>query len=268
MFRVSVILLYIFYFLLSFKHKILLLLGCIAFLATKAQVVAVRGVVYDTTGITPVKNVWVTSLCGGSSLTDSLGRYEVTASVSDSLVFTYRQKSTLKFAIKEISDINDFNISLHVRVAERFKTLKEVRVFSKTYRQDSIENRMAYAKIFNYEKPGISTSSSSYSGVPGLDLDEFINIFRFRRNKQLARMQQRLEDEEKEKFVNYRFNKITVKRITGLSGKDIEDFMTIYRPTYVFTLQSSTVDFYQYILNCSYEYKRLKLKLQLSPKNP
>ncbi len=254
---------------MHYRSKIYSLFICLSLLVFSARAqLTIRGTVYDSTKIIPVKDVVVKSGCGTITQTDSLGRYEIVTGDQDSITFIYQNKNTAKFAVRQIQNIGDFNISLHVRVNEKFKTMKEVRVFGKSFKQDSIENRMAYAKIFNYEKPGVSSSTSSYSGTPGLDLDEFINIFRFRRNKQLAHMQKRLEEEEKEKYIDYRFNKISVKRITGLSGKELDDFMLLYRPDYEFTVQSSTVDFYQYILNCSYSYKKQLLKQQLKPDQP
>ncbi|MBI3882824.1 MAG: hypothetical protein HY305_01005, partial [Sphingobacteriales bacterium] len=116
------------------------------------------------------------------------------------------------------------------------------------------------AKYFNYHKPGVATSSSDYSGTPGLDLDEFINIFRFKRNKHLRFMQQRLIEQEQEKYIDYRFNKILVKRITKLEGEELNDFIKEYRPDFNFTQTSTLTDFYQYILNSSYKFKREKLQ--------
>jgi hypothetical protein len=229
---------------------------CLLSASSMAQL-TVGGTVFDQTKVVPVKDVIVKSSCGEIAITDSLGRYKITVDKNDSLVFNYRNKNTEKFSVNQIRDYDDFNVSLQIKVAEKFRTLKEVRVYSKTYAQDSIENRSTYAKIFIYEKPSISTSTSAYSGAAGLDLDEFINMFRFRRNRQLAVMQKRLISEEEERYINYRFNKTLVRRITGLTGKDLDKFLLVYRPSYEFSLQSSTPEFYQYILNCSYQYKKL-----------
>jgi hypothetical protein len=68
-------------------------------------------------------------------------------------------------------------------------------------------------------------------------------------------MQERLMDQEKENYVNYRFNKTTVRRITRLDGADLDAFMKLYRPGFEFTQTSSVVDFYQYIINASYQFK-------------
>jgi hypothetical protein len=231
----------------------------VLFVSAKSQL-TITGTVYDSTKTVPVKDVLVQSGSGTTAVTDSNGHYTIVAAEKDSLVFIYQNKATLKFAVSQVPNIGAFDISLHVRVNEKFKTLKEVKVYAKNHRLDSIENREQYAKLFNYQKPGIKISTGSYSGAAGVDLDELINVFRFKRNKQLRKMQLRLEAEEKEKFIDYRFNKATVRRVARVEGKDLESFMKEYRPEYEFTLNSTVVDFYQYILNSSYEFKMNKEK--------
>lgn len=226
-------------------------------LATSAKgQFTISGTVYDSSKIVPVRDVVVKSSGGTMATTDSVGRYNIIASDKDSLTFIYLNKPTARFAVKQIENIGSFDISLHIRVNEKFRTLKEVRVFSNSFKQDSIANREQYAKIFNYQKPGIKTTTSDYSGAAGMDLDEFINIFRFKRNKQLKYMQNRLLEQEQEKYINYRFNKTLVKRITRLEGKNLDTFMVRYRPDFDFTHNSTTVIFYQYILNASYQFRR------------
>lgn len=188
--------------------------------------------------------------------TDSLGHYSILSNEKDSLTFIYHNKATTWFAVNKIDNTSSFDISLHITLTEKFRTLKEVRVFSKSYQQDSISNREEYAKAFNYSKPGIATNSSPYSGTPGLDLDEFINIFRFKRNKQLKHLQTRVLEQEQESYVSYRFNKTLVKRITHLDGANLDTFMIRYRPSFAFVQYSTLPNFYQYILNASYQFKR------------
>lgn len=219
----------------------------------------VSGTVFDSTKSIPVRNVLVRSTGGTTSFTDTAGRYSILLNEKDSISFFYNNKSTQLFPVAAINNPAAFDISLHVRVSEKFKTLKEVRIFTKTYREDSIENRRRYAGIFNYQKPGFSSTTSSYTGAAGMDLDEFINIFRFKRNRQNRYMQKRLLEQEEDKFINYRFNKPLVKRITRLEGKQLDEFMQLYRPDIEFTQNSTTVDFYQYILDASYKYRQYLL---------
>ena len=216
----------------------------------------ISGTVYDSTKTIFIKDVVIKSSSGSLALTDSNGHYDIVVRETDSLTFIYNYKPTAKFSVKQINNIGAFDISLHIHATEKFRTMKEVRVYAKSFRQDSIENRQQYDKIFKYSKPGISLTSDANTGAAGLDVNELINIFRFKRNRQLRRMQDRLEEQEKENYINYRFNKVTVRRITHLEGKDLETFMNEYRPDFGFTETSSMIDFYQYILNASYQYKK------------
>lgn len=215
----------------------------------------ISGTVYDSTRIVPVKGVLVTSTNGTRAITDSNGHYSIVVTDKDSLIFSYNNKPTNKFVVKQIQQMDGFDISIKVRVTEKFRTMKEVRVFAKSYKQDSIENRMQNAKAFQYQKPGIASNGSAYSGASGLDLDEFINLFRKKRNRSWQRLQERLVSQEEENYIKYRFNKTLVKRITHLEGAQLDSFMVAYRPDFAFTRNSSVPEFYQYILDCSYLFK-------------
>lgn len=213
-----------------------------------------------------VENVKVESTGGKKTITDSLGHYRIAVSEKDSLTFIYQDKPTQKFAVKDITDFNQFDISLLVHVKSKYSTLKEVVVMAKSYRQDSMENRQNYAEYYNFHKPTIKTSISP-DGAVGADLDEIINMFRFRRNKHLKAFRARLEQQEQDKFVDYRFNKTFVKRITRLEGAELDTFMIRYRPSYEFASLADEVTFNKYILNASYGFK-LDLLKQEDPKLP
>jgi hypothetical protein len=110
---------------------------------------------------------------------------------------------------------------------------------------DSLQNRKDYEKIFNYQKPGIGITDGQNGA--GIDLDELINIFRFKRNRRLAAFQARLIEDEQDKFINHRFTRYTVKKITGLNGDTLDAFMFRYRPSFQFTKTASDYEFYDYI---------------------
>lgn len=245
--------------------KIILLCGCFVaktnFLSAQ---LLLSGTIYDSSKINYVPWVKVMNNAGKFAYSDSMGRYSILVAEKDSVTFTFRNKSTQKFAVQTITDPNHFDISILIPYRGKYNTMKEVIVHTKSYRQDSIENRETYAKIYSFQKPTLQTSISP-SGVPGADLDEIINMFRFRRNKSLKKFQLRLELEEQEKYVTYRFNKTLIKRITHLEGESLNMFIMRYRPTYEFTSLADELTFNQYILNCYYQYKIEQLQ-QGAPK--
>lgn len=223
--------------------------------STFAQII-VSGTVLDNSKVNFVEGVTVMTGSGKPSFTDSLGRYSITTKNVDSIYFVYNNKPTQKFAVNKIPNPNQFDISLHISIKSKYSVLKEVVVYAKNYKQDSLENRQNYGEVFSYRKNGIGTSITPGGGV-GLDANELINMFRFKRNKRMKAFQKRLEADEQEKYVDYRFNKIFIRRITQLKGEALDTFLLWYRPTFEFTSNSSELAFNQYVLNASYHYKKM-----------
>lgn len=220
--------------------------------------ILLRGSVYDSSRMVTVPAVKVTSTSGAIAYTDSIGQYSILVSPDDSVSFFYRGRATNFFPVRDIRYPAGFDIALQVSLPTRYQTMKEIVVIGKSHREDSLENRERYRKVLGYEGPGLrmTETDASMGGVPGLDPNEIVNMFRFRRNKSLKSLRNRLLEEEMDKFVDYRFNKRVVKTISGLDGTELERFMTLYRPDYEFCAVAPDVDFYQYILEASRRYKR------------
>jgi hypothetical protein len=196
------------------------------------------------------------STSGKGTITNSEGYYEIEVREQDSIWFSFLNKPTMKFPVLKINNPFAFDISLQINVT----VLKEVKVRPRIYREDSLQNREDYAKIFNYRKPGLRPSVSGL-GV-GFDVNEIINMFRFRRNRSIASFQKRLLAQEREKAVEHRFSKALVRRLTSLSGNELDSFMVVFRPPYEFTMLTSDYDFQLYIKE---SYRRFLLGLLPMP---
>lgn len=220
----------------------------------EAQIL-ISGNVYDSSKLYAVPYVKVLSTSGSVALTDSTGAYQIPVAEDDSISFDYNGKSTMKFPVASIKNYNSFDISLKVRAKEKYKLLNPVTVFMNSYQKDSIENREAYAKLFGAGKPGIH-STYDPGGAAGLDLDALIGMFQFRKNKEQLAFRNFLLQEEQDRYVDYRFSPKTITRITGLTGDTLEQYRKLYRPSYYFVVNSSLTQFYTYILNTSYAFKK------------
>jgi hypothetical protein len=199
----------------------------------QAQSVLVSGTVYDISGRRPVEAV-IVHTNNNMSTTDSLGRYIINVRAKDSIWFSLFGKNTQKYTLDTIEDKRNFNIMIHVNGID----LPEVRVRNNNYRLDSIQNRYDYAKYFNYQPPGLKLANNSTLINPsgglsiGFDLVEMINMFRFKRNRNLGFLQKRLISQEQEKYINYRFTKRFVQKITHLEGDNLVQFMDYCKPSY------------------------------------
>jgi hypothetical protein len=214
----------------------------------------VKGTVYDSSRIYPIESVTVLSSNGKGTVTDSMGRYQLDVSDRDSIWFSFLGKPTPKYPILKIADLTRFDIALRIKM----NVMQEVRVRTHVYKEDSLQNRRDYAKAFDFKRPNISDMTSiSGSGV-GIDLDEVIRVFQFRKNRSMEKFRERLLEQERQKFVDHKFNKPLVRRLTHLAEADLDKFMLQYRPTYEFALYSSEYDFQYYIKKSGEQYNRTK----------
>lgn len=233
-----------------FYFLLLAIFTCLSAGKLSAQI-EIKGTVYDATQKVPLDNVSVLTYKGLSTVTDSSGNYQITVQPDDSIYFSYGTKATKKYLAKEIAYPYAFDMSLKVKVQY---TLPNVIVRGKTYKMDSIENRNDYAKVFNYQKPNPLKGFNTSGGVVGMDADAIINMFRFKHNRQMLNLQNRLIQEEQDKYIDHRFSKAVVKKLTSLQGADLDSFMVRYRPSYYFVQACNDLELYQYIWLCNQKY--------------
>lgn len=203
----------------------------------------VKGNVYDSSRMYALPAVSVLSSSGRGVVTDANGGYEIDVSEKDSIWFSYLGKPTVKYPVLKMTDPQHFDISLQINIP----VLKEVKVMPRNYRLDSIQNRIDYAKVFNFHRPNIGSMTNIGPTGAGIDLDELIRVFQFRKNRMTQHFQERLLEQERDKFVDNRFSKGLVLRLTGLLGAERDTFMMLYRPPYEFTAIASDYEFQSYI---------------------
>lgn len=210
--------------------------------ALRAQV-EVKGTVYDISAQNPVRGVSVLAVSGRGTMTDSLGRYRIVLSVNDSISFSYLGRATSKTAIRDLPQGYPFDISLHVMV----DTLPTATVWNRSYQLDSLENRKEYQKVFDYNGSVLHGMKMSQRGGFGVGLD-FDRLLDGKANRRMEALQSRLEWEEKDNYIDHRWSKAVVKRVTGLESPALDTFMRQYRPSYEFIQSCETeYEFYKYI---------------------
>ena len=212
----------------------------------------IKGTVYDVSQKIPLEGVSVLSASGRGTSTDSNGHYVLNLADKDSIFFSYFGKPTKPVAVKDIQYPWDFNMSLHVSSG----LLPTVIVRPKSYRLDSMQNRADYARIFNFQKPNpLTTVNTGAGGVVGMDPNEIINMFRFKRNRRIQAFQTRLMQQEQDKYVDYRYNRKIVKKLTGFEGDVLDKFMKRYRPDYYFVQSCNDLELYQYIWQAGKQFR-------------
>jgi hypothetical protein len=133
----------------------------------------------------------------------------------------------------------------------RPQTLQAVRVgeFS-NYQLDSMDRRKEYAWVYGQSNtPHIAPDRQGADGV-GVTM----NIFRKSGSaaKQRIHLEKRLQKEEEDYYVDFRYNSDYVTKITHLKGDSLKQFMQRYRPSYDYCRKAANVDILVYI-NDSYK---------------
>ena len=247
----------------KFSVYIIIIASCFASKAS-AQSFKLRGTVYDSTKTYPVIAVSVLTSSGKGTATDIYGHYEIDVNETDSVWFSYLNKPTIKYLVGKIPDASRFDIAIHINVP----VLKEVIVKPRNYKMDSIQNRIDYAKAFDWQKPKLKGISSGELGSSaGFDINAIIQMFQFRKNKSNEAFRERLLAEEREKFIDHRFNKALVLRLTGLIGDARDSFMLHCRPSYEMCMYTGDYDFQFYIKKCYEAYMLQKSEGWLRKEN-
>jgi hypothetical protein len=215
--------------------------------------VQITGTVYDRSQRNAMPGVSVIGTSGGGTITDSLGHYSIRLRSEDSIYFSYLNKPTEKFPVKNIPAEQPFDISLEVEV----EALQTVLVNSRIYRQDSLENRIEYEKIFDYGKNYITDVKSNRGRSMGVGVD-FDMLFDGKKNRRILAFQKRLEQEEKDNYIDHRFTKALVKKLTGLEPPVLDTFMIQYRPSYEFIQSCETeYEYYKFIADWGKSFNEL-----------
>lgn len=119
------------------------------------------------------------------------------------------------------------------------------------YQLDSIDRHKEYSWIYDRSSTAhIDPNRSDGRGGDGVGVQ--MNIFRKTSTsaKQRDRLEKRLGKEEQDDYVNFRYNKDYVAKITHLQGDSLKSFLKKYRPSYEYCRKAAMVDILVYINDC------------------
>jgi len=215
----------------------------------------ITGFVTDKTNKQPISGALVT--CGAAkTYTGSTGQFEITLSAKyDSLRIT-------QFGYKSYSLLpGKPGVALHIELEPKIISLKTVTVHGDLdFKADSIRNRAAWAKQFNYTGP---TVMDAFRGSTNGQPFEFISINPLvliaaltKKSSPEYKFKKMLIIDEHEQYVDEHFNKGIVSRVTGLKGDTLSVFLTQYRPAYEFVKKSTDYEIEVYIKQSLEKFKK------------
>ena len=179
-------------------------------------------------------------------ISDEGGAYRIQSGVGDLLIFSSVGYKPDTLVVSPTMLSGDYPVYLEPKVT----SLQSVRVGSlSNYQMDSIERREQYSWVFDHGEEKKIERERKGDGV-GLNLAIFRNASH--QDKDREALKKRLLREEENHYVDYRYPRDFVARLTHLQGDSLTHFMANFRPTYDFSRKAANVDILVFI-NDSYK---------------
>ena len=206
-------------FRLIFFSTLFFVLSLIAFNTFGQQNGLVNGVVFEKgtklrVALAEVKN----KRSGFAVGTNDIGVFTIKANLGDTLMIAKRNFEPLEVVIKSQKDL--------ILFLDKGNVLNEVLITGQTK-----------AKALEEVRNDYKAKGSFYAGKPPVlsflfsPLTALYELFG-KTPKQARRFERMYQNEMQDSYVDRFFNKSLIKQHTGLTGKDLENFMINYRPDY------------------------------------
>ncbi|HXB92649.1 MAG TPA: carboxypeptidase-like regulatory domain-containing protein [Puia sp.] len=169
-------------------------------------------------------------------LSEENGSYRIQALPGDRVVFSYvgYKSDTVPVTAEKMS--GDYPVYL----VQKPQTLQSVRVGQlSNYQLDSMARRQEYSWIYDHGEQKRVEKERHGDGV-GVNLALFRNASS--EDKQRERLKKRLIKEEEDDYVDFRYSREYITKITHLTGDSLSRFMVAYRPSYDYCRKAATVD--------------------------
>ena len=183
------------------------------------------------------------------NLSDLGGNFRIQAGQGDTVLFTSAGYKPDTVVVSAYMLAEPFDIYMEPHVV----TLAAVQVGSMSnYQMDSIERWKDYEWVLPKAKIKLMDRERHGDGV-GISLSPQIHTDE---DRQKARLKKRLDEEEQDFYVNFRFSREYVVRLTRFQGDSLQQFMKIYRPTYAFCRDASSQDMLLYVNDSMKKFKK------------
>jgi hypothetical protein len=173
---------------------------------------------------------------------DMGGNYRVSVRPGDTVIFSYTgyRPDTVRVDAMILADRYEVYLTPDVR------QLTTIRLGDlNAYQVDSMQRREDYSMFYESKPTPVIENHNVYDGGFGLRFHPF--SYFDKKAVQRRKLKKRLDQEEKDDYINYKFSRTFVTRLTGLDGDSLELFMDRYRPSYDFCRKASQQDMLLYV---------------------
>ncbi|NCD69933.1 carboxypeptidase-like regulatory domain-containing protein [Mucilaginibacter agri] len=235
-------------------HKCLILLPLIiSCFGAKAQLIS--GKVVDLVTRQPIPGVMLVSSVDRRN-TNENGEFEIkTSGLGDTIKMIALGYKHYILPVKQA--MTDGNIVSLQRISI---VLNQVNITaSRNRRQDSINNRLAFAQVFNHHAPRITdVFVPPPQNVPfawvSIDLLQVLGYLT-RNSNHVTKLQKTLLKDEQANYIQSRYNKNMISHVTNLQGDSLQTFTDKYFPTADWLRKATDYELIQYVRTKAVEFR-------------
>ena len=190
----------------------------------------------------------------GTTTSGLRGQFSIRVHEGDTLTVYKAGYESFSFRVWKITS------PLKIALDKGTMVLKEVIISARRNDPaDSLANRAEFEKEFNYKPPAIKdvfigTAPRSKSTLISFNLGMLYSMITKKKSRDY-RLRQKLLSDEQQRYIDRKYNAGIVAAVTGLQGKDLEEFLSRYRPSYEFVKSKPAYEVMMYIRKSYREFK-------------
>ena len=218
--------------------------------------------------------VQISCSSGVSTMADKTGHYQLMVHLADTVRFYYRQRLVDAYICSRLRSPLSYNVTIVMDESSAAHELATVKVYGKSYREDSLARRQRYQDLYNYKDPKLSMGNNKWSehiNVMGekmqlntmdkkfslLDVRSLADVFSFKKKKQRKRDRRFALEVEQVAYIRHRITKGLVEKYGGIHNEDsLNVFINRYNPGYEALKKMSDFELFQDIITQSKLYKQ------------
>jgi hypothetical protein len=210
--------------------------------------------------------VQIKSSGGITTTADKTGYYHIAVHLADTVRFYYRQRLVDAYICSALQSPLNYNVTIVMDESAAAHELATVKVYGKSYREDSLARRRRYQNLYDYKNPKLSMGDnkwSSFAEVMGekmqlntadkklslMDVRSLANVFSFKKKKQRKRDQRFALEVEQMSYIRHRVSKNLVEKYGQIHNEDsLNVFIQRYSPGYEALKKMSDFELFQDII--------------------
>jgi hypothetical protein len=219
----------------------------------------VEGIVFDKESKERIATVEIHDITTGLSAYNNLkGDFSIKVADGDRVVFSRSDYKADTIKIKSRAQLAIYMTHLVIQLRE--VTVRDSALTPEQKLQATIND---YTKIYGPSANPEWFGTAPYGGA-GLSIDALWNSIS-REGRNAARLRDIIERDYEQNVIDYRFNRVFVGRVTGLTDEKLSSFMIRYRPGFYTTSTMNDYEFISMIRNNLRHYLRNQRRYSLPP---